>query len=78
MRPGPLHWDQSVGFYAGFRFGVRKDSTPLRVEPAKFRLQAKRVLKRLRQRGARLTTLCTTHWHDSARLTGHDWAPLSR
>ena len=29
MRPGPLHWDQSVGFYAGFRFGVRKDSTPL-------------------------------------------------
>ena len=30
MRPGPLDWDQSVGFYAGFRFGVRKDSTPLR------------------------------------------------
>ena len=68
MRPGPLHWDQSVGFYAGFRFGVRKDSTPLRgtreVSPAGQETPTER---------------CTTHdsVHDSlARQRTTHWARL--
>ena len=69
MRPGPLHWDQSVGFYAGFRFGVRKDSTPL--------MRGTREVSPAGQETP--TERCTTHdsVHDSlARQRTTHWARL--